>query len=141
MEAGSALCRRGGLASRSCPHFEKSSCNVNRTSLGTLVCCCRAKMCSKIGSSLSVCTRLSFTEHSHQTRGSGNSLRPFCPSSRPGMLSFTNRAPLGQEPQTATSDAWTKSKNAPFRCSDRGPLSTALCSAALSVASASYTSC
>ena len=88
MEAGSALCRRGGLASRSCPHFEKSSFNVNRTSLGTPVCCCRAKMCSKIGSSL---TRLSFTEHSHQTRGSGNSLRPFCPSSRPGMLSFTNR--------------------------------------------------
>ena len=35
----------------------------------------------------------------------------------------------------------TKSKNAPFRCSDRGPLSTALCSAALSVACASYTSC
>ena len=44
--------------------------------------------------SLSVCTWLSFTEHSHRTRGSGNSLRPFCPSSRPGMLSLTNRAPL-----------------------------------------------
>ena len=54
VEAGSALCRRGGLASRSCPHFEKSSFNVNRTSMGTPVCCCRAKMCSKIGSSLSV---------------------------------------------------------------------------------------
>ena len=54
VEAGSALCRRGGLASRSCPHFEKSPFNVNRTSMGTPVCCCRAKMCSKIGSSLSV---------------------------------------------------------------------------------------
>ena len=28
------------------------------------------------------------------TRGSGNSLRPFRPSSRPGTLSFSNRAPL-----------------------------------------------
>ena len=54
VEAGSALCRRGGLASRSCHHFEKSSFNVNRTSLGTPVCCCCAKMCSKISSSLSV---------------------------------------------------------------------------------------
>ena len=33
---------------------EKSSFNVNRTSLGTPVCCCRAKRCSKIGSSLCV---------------------------------------------------------------------------------------
>ena len=29
-----------------------------------------------------------------RTRGSGNSLRPFRPSSRPGTLSFSNRAPL-----------------------------------------------
>ena len=49
-----ALCRRGGVANRSCPHFEKASFNVNRTSLGTPVCRCRAKMCSKIGSSLGV---------------------------------------------------------------------------------------
>ena len=57
VEAGSALCRWGGLASRSCPHFEKPSFNVNRTSLGTPVCCCHAKMCSKIGSSLSLCAQ------------------------------------------------------------------------------------
>ena len=52
------------------------------------------RRCVQKSAPLSLCTRLSFTEHSHQTRGSGNSLRPFCPSSRPGMLSFTNRAPL-----------------------------------------------
>ena len=52
----SALCCRVGLASRSCPNFENSSFNINRTSLDTPVCCCSAnsKMCSKIGSSLSV---------------------------------------------------------------------------------------
>ena len=52
------------------------------------------RRCVQKSAPLSLCTRLSFTEHSHQTRGSGNSLRPLCPSSRPGMLSFTNRAPL-----------------------------------------------
>ena len=52
------------------------------------------RRCVQKSAPLSLCTRLSFTEHSHQTRGSGNSLQPFCPSSRPGMLSFTNRAPL-----------------------------------------------
>ena len=52
------------------------------------------RRCVQKSAPLSLCTRLSFTEHSHQTRGSGNSLWPFCPSSRPGMLSFTNRAPL-----------------------------------------------
>ena len=42
----------GRIGKQKLPHFEKSSFNVNRTSLGTPVCCCRAKMCSKIGSSL-----------------------------------------------------------------------------------------
>ena len=36
-------------------HFENSFFfNINRTSFGTPVCCCRAKMCSKIGCSFSV---------------------------------------------------------------------------------------
>ena len=41
-----------------------------------------------------LCKKLTFTDHSHRTRGRGNSLRPFRPSSRPGTLSFSNRAPL-----------------------------------------------
>ena len=52
------------------------------------------RRCVQKSAPLSLCTRLSFTEHSHRTRGSGNSFRPFCPSSWPGTLSFTNRAPL-----------------------------------------------
>ena len=52
------------------------------------------RRCVQKSAPLSLCTRLGFTKHSHQTRGSGNSLRSFCPSSRPGMLSCTNRAPL-----------------------------------------------
>ena len=45
---------------------------------------------------LTLCKKLTFTEHSHRTGGSGSSkpLRPFRPSSRPGTLSFSNRAPL-----------------------------------------------
>ena len=50
----SALYCRGRLASWCCPHFETSTINVNWTSLGTPVCRCRTKMCSKIGSSLSL---------------------------------------------------------------------------------------
>ena len=77
-----------------CFHVICRKCrDVNRTSLGTPVAVV-VRRCVQKSAPLSLCTRLSFTEHSHQTRGSGNSLRPFCPSSRPGILPFTNRAPL-----------------------------------------------
>ena len=50
--------------------------------------------CIQRSAPLTLCKRLTFTEHSHRTRGSGNSLRPFRPSSRPGTFSFSDRAPL-----------------------------------------------
>ena len=52
------------------------------------------RRCIQRSAPLALCKKLTFTDHSHRTRGSGNSLRPFRPSSRPGTLSFSNRAPL-----------------------------------------------
>ena len=52
------------------------------------------RRCIQRSAPLTLCKKLTFTDHSHRTRGSGNSLRPFRPSSRPGTLSFSNRAPF-----------------------------------------------
>ena len=52
------------------------------------------RRCIQRSAPLTLCKKLTFTDHSHRTRGSGNSLRPFRPSYRPGTLSFSNRAPL-----------------------------------------------
>ena len=52
------------------------------------------RRCIQRSAPLTLCKKLTLTDHSHRTRGSGNSLRPFRPSSRPGTLSFSNRAPL-----------------------------------------------
>ena len=52
------------------------------------------RRCIQRSAPLALCKKLTFTDHSHRTRGSGNSLRPFRPSSRPGTLSFSNRAPF-----------------------------------------------
>ena len=59
METGSALYHRpaGGLASWfevAPPILKTHRISVNRTSLGTPVCCCCTKMCSKTGTSLSL---------------------------------------------------------------------------------------
>ena len=47
------------------------------------------RRCIQRSAPLTLCKKLTFTEHSQRTRGSGNSLCPFCPSSRPGTLSFS----------------------------------------------------
>ena len=52
------------------------------------------RRCIQRSAPLALCKKLTFTDHSHRTRASGNSLRPFRPSSRPGTLSFSNRAPF-----------------------------------------------
>ena len=44
------------------------------------------RRCIQRSAPLTLCKKLTFTDHSHRTRGSGNSLRPFRPSSRPGTL-------------------------------------------------------
>ena len=56
--------------------IENSSFNVNRTSLGTPVCCCRTRMCSKINSSLSLSLSLHKTKL-YRTLSSNQGKRKF----------------------------------------------------------------
>ena len=84
--------------SNMCPQVRSTGIGHNTSSFSRPRCLRQGlhctRRCIQRSAPLTLCKKLTFTDHSHRTRGSGNSLRPFRPSSRPCTLSFSNRAPL-----------------------------------------------
>ena len=85
VKKGGTLHCLSGLASWRCPNIEKSSPYPYWTHPWAFQISLVTRRCIQRSAPLTLCKKLTFTEHSHRSRGSRNSLRPFRPSSLPAL--------------------------------------------------------